>query len=252
VPIEVKDDSLSPSPLASPPIPLSATSPILVPSILPHPPISPALPSSVPFPDLSNKRKACYELRDDVSNTSMEDETEEHQDLSPSLPNILNNGEVISIVEKGEDLTKFKFHYIKNGTKELKDKKQHIANRLHYKCNQHDKEGVNCMAMYKVTVLLANPNNKYVFFLREEDRIHNHHPPNGPRKRAQMEVNQKERVADLLHMGVKPARIHQKLVIEDPEKVLSMSQLNNLSYRESMKDMPYSVYSLYLIPYLVH
>jgi hypothetical protein len=77
-------------------------------------------------------------------------------------------------------------------------------------------------------------------------------PPNGLKKRARMKVNQKERVADLLHMGVKPAKIYQELVIEDPEKALSMSQLNNLSYWESMKDMPYSAYSFYLIPYLVH
>jgi hypothetical protein len=53
-----------------------------------------------------------------------------------------------------------------------------------------------------------------------------------------MDVDQKEKIADLLHMGVKPARIHQELVTENPEKTPSMLQLNNLSYQESMKDIP--------------
>lgn len=141
---------------------------------------------------------------------------------------------------------KFRFHYVKNGTKKLKEKKQHIADRLHYKCNQHDKKDVQCTAMYKVTMPLSNPSDKHIFFLKEQDRIHNHHPPTASRKRARMEKGQKERAAGLLHMGMKPARIHQELVIEDPEKAPSMSQLNNLSYRESMKDMPYSM--LYLLP----
>jgi hypothetical protein len=122
----------------------------------------------------------------------------------------------------------------------LKDKKQHVADRWHFKCNQHTKEGVLCKTKYKVK---ANLNDKHVFFFKEEDRIHNHQPPTAPRKRGRMDVDQKERTADLLHMGVKPARIHQELVTENPEKVPSMSQLNNLSYWESMKDMPYGMHT---------
>jgi hypothetical protein len=125
----------------------------------------------------------------------------------------------------------------------LKDQKR----RKHYKCNQHNKEEVQCKAKYKVTTSLANPNKKHVFFLQEEDRIHNHHPPTGPRKRGRMEVNQKEMVADYLKMGVKPARIHQQLVIEASEKAPSISQVNNLSYRKSMKDMPYSISLTYFL-----
>jgi hypothetical protein len=171
----------------------------------------------------SKKRKARYELHDDVSNTSMEDKIEEHLDSSPPplLQGSTKNNEVISIVEEGEDPTKFRFHYVRNRTKHLKDKKQHVADRWHFKCNQHTKEGVLCKTKYKVK---ANLNDKHVFFFKEEDRIHNHQPPTAPRKRGRMDVDQKERTADLLHMGVKPARIHQELVTENPEKVPSMSQ----------------------------
>jgi hypothetical protein len=84
--------------------------------------------------------------------------------------------------------------------------------------------------MYKVTMSLSNPSSKRIFFLKEQDHIHNHHFPTVLRKRGHMEVNQKEKVAGLLNMGIKPARIHHKLVNEDPKKASSMSQLNNLSY----------------------
>jgi hypothetical protein len=161
---------------------------------------------------------------------------------TPSQESTKNN-EVISIAKEGEDPSEFKFHYVRNGTKHLKDKKQHIADRWHYKCNQHTKEGVQGKAKYKVTVPLANPNDKHVFFLKEEDCIHNHQPPTAPRKRGRMDIDQKERVADYIKMGVKPAKIHQELVTENPDKASSMSQLNNLSYRESMKDMPYGTYT---------
>jgi hypothetical protein len=209
MPIEVEDDS---PPLVSPPTP-SVASPILVPNST----------SSVPLLG-SNKRKAHYELRDDVSSTSTEDETSEHQDSSPPpLQKLIKKNEVISIIEEEEDPTKFRFHYVKNGTKKLKEKKQHIADRLHYKCNQHDKKDMQCTAMYKVTVPLSNPSDKRIFFLKEQDHIHNHHPPTSPKKRGRMDKEQKERVADYFKMGVKPARIHQKLVTEDSEKAPSMS-----------------------------
>jgi hypothetical protein len=157
-------------------------------------------------------------MRDDVSTTSTEDETEEQQE-SP-MQGFKKGKEVISIVEEGDDPAKFKFHYIKNGTKKLKDKKQHVANRWHFKCNQHDNKDIRCTTMYKVTVPLANPNDKHVFFLQEKDRIHNHQPPTALRKRGRMDVDQKERVADYLSMGVKLARIHQQLVIENPRRRL--------------------------------
>jgi hypothetical protein len=162
-------------------------------------------------------------LRDNVSNTSTEDEIEEH--LDSSLPPTSSQGsikkdEIINIVEEGKDSSEFKFHYVRDRTKHLKSKKQHIADRWHFKCNQHTKEGVRCKVKYKVTVSLANSNDKHVFFLKEEDHIHNHQPLTAPRKRGRIDVDLKERVADYIKMGVKPARIHQELVTENPRKHL--------------------------------
>lgn len=88
----------------------------------------------------SNKKKARYKLRDDASSTSTENETSEHQDSSPPpSQRLIKKNKVISLIEEEKDLAKFRFHYVKNGIKKLKNKKQHIADRLHYKCNQHDK-----------------------------------------------------------------------------------------------------------------
>jgi hypothetical protein len=179
----------------------------------------------------------------------MEDKSsKEHWDPSPSPPlqGSTKNNEVISIMEEEKDPSEFKFHYVKNSYKDLKGQKR----RQHYKCNQHNKKEVQCTTKYKVTTSLINSNEKHVvFFSQEQDCIHNHQPPTAPKKRECMEVNQRKRVAGLLHMGVKPARIHQELVTEDPEKAPSMLQLNNLSYWESMKDMLYGTHTNLYFPY---
>jgi hypothetical protein len=130
VPIKVEDDPFLPLPISF------HTVSNLVPSSPPTSLFSRYSSFSVPLSVFSKKRKACYKLCNNVSNTSTKDKIKEQMDssLPPSQASIKNN-EIISIVEKGEDLSEFKFHYVKNRTKHLKDKKQHVVDKWHYKCN---------------------------------------------------------------------------------------------------------------------
>jgi hypothetical protein len=118
--IEVKDDPLS----------LLPTFPLIFFNLVPS--SSLASPFSVLLSVLFKKKKVYYELCDDVSNTLTEDKIEKYMDLSlPLTPSqrLTKNNKIISIMKKEKDPFKFKFHYIKNRIKHLKDKKQHVADK---------------------------------------------------------------------------------------------------------------------------
>jgi hypothetical protein len=183
------------------------------------------LPSTSPQLSLSSlrtKRKS-VEVIDDSSSTSTEDET---SDASGS------GKRDVKIEEEEGDSSKFRFQYIQNGTKALMDKRKQYATKVHFRCKQRKETG--CKATYTATTSVTN-NEKTIKF---QSRLHNHYPPTEPRKRCRLDKELKDKITDYLNMGINSAKVHQQLVNKSPSHAPSVSQVKNLKYRESMKDMP--------------